>query len=356
MKVLHVINSLDGGGAEHALIRLIAEHSARGIESCVWPLLSGELVDQARAAGARIVRRPVSADLVHGWLYVGCVVASSIGHRAPVVWGLRHSPAVTPDLSSVSGESLTTRTCLQALRRSLSATVAVANSTTAFNSHRSLDLRAHNWRVITDAVDPRYHTPERMQGAALRRELGVSDDMPLFLQVGRVHPHKGQDRLIRATRLLRAAGRLQLLFVGHGVSQLPSEPGIHVLPAMANLLPAYSAADWFVSPARSESAPNALREAMASGLPVIATDVGDCASMVAGAGLLAGVPSGLDEFAAEEASIDALKAALSDALDMDANDVARLASVGRTRSLARSNTDVAADYADLYEQFMRPRL
>lgn len=356
MKVLHVINSLDTGGAEHALVRLVGEQSALGIESWVWPLLGGELIDQARAAGAHIAARPVSADLVHGWLYAGCVAASSIGHRAPVVWGLRHSPALTKDLRSVSGEGFTTRACLQAMRRGFSSSVAVANSQAAFESHRSLDLRAHNWRVIADAADPRYRTREPMQGAALRRELGVPSSMPLFLQVGRVHPHKGQDRLIRATRLLRAAGRLELLFVGHGVHQLPIEQGVNVLPATRDLLPAYSAADWFVSPARSESAPNALREAMALGLPVIATNVGDCASIVEGAGLLVDVLGTEDDFAAEVAGVTALTTSLLEALGMDASETARRASTGRTRMLSRSSADVARDYAHLYEQFLRPPL
>lgn len=356
MRVLHVINSLDGGGAEHALVRLIAEHSALGIESFVWPLLSGELVDRARASGATIVRRPVPADIVHGWLYAGCVAASSIGHRAPVVWGLRHAPTLTTNLRSVSGESLTTRVCVQAMRRGFSCSVAIVNSQAAFERHRSLDLRAHNWRVIADAVDDRYRVREPMQGAALRRELGVPERMPLFLQVGRVHPHKGQDRLIRATRLLRAAGRLELLFVGHGVSQLPAEPGVHVLPATSDLLPAYSAADWLVSSARSESAPNVLREAMALGLPVIATDVGDCAAMIDGAGLLADVPAGLDAFESEEAAVASLTASMVSALALADADVARLSTNGRERMLSRTNACVAGDYAELYEQFLRPPL
>ncbi len=356
MKVLHVINSLDTGGAEQSLVRLVAEHSALGIESVVWPILSGELVDRARAAGALIVRRPVFADIVHGWLYAGCVAASSIGHRAPVVWGLRHAPTVSPNLDSVLGESLTTRVCLQAMRRGFSASAAVANSQAAFESHRSLDLRARNWRVITDAVDDRYRVREPMQGAALRRELGIAEDKPLFLQVGRVHHHKGQDRLIRATRLLRAAGRLELLFVGHGVSQLAREPGIHVLPATQDLLPAYSAANWFVSPARSESAPNVLREAMALGLPVVATDVGDCASIIGCDGLLAAVPDSLDAFAAEEATVAALNVALIEALELSASDVSTRASRGRERILSRCNADVAADYAELYKHLHRPSL
>jgi glycosyltransferase involved in cell wall biosynthesis len=117
---------------------------------------------------------------------------------------------------------------------------------------------------------------------------------PVVLGVGRLVPIKGYDRLVRAVGRLPAAGRPAVVVLGEGPERerlrtLARARGVAlVLPGQ---LAAPDVADWlasaavFVHPARrlpggrSEGAPVALREAVAAGLPVVATATGGIAQL-----------------------------------------------------------------------------
>jgi len=110
--------------------------------------------------------------------------------------------------------------------------------------------------------------------ARLRRELGLADDDFLVGAMGRVEPSKGFDLLIEAFAALRAPS-VRLAVVGAGTDwrklrrRAPAEV---VMPGFAAQPHEWFAAfDAFVSPARAEPFGLVLLEAMASGLPVLAT-------------------------------------------------------------------------------------
>ena len=117
--------------------------------------------------------------------------------------------------------------------------------------------------------------------AAARRTLGLSDGERVVVSVGRLSHEKGQSHLIRAAAAWRADARLVL--IGDG----PDRPRLEGLAralgradrvifagTMSHVAPFYAMADVFVLPSLSEGSPNALLEAMAAGLPVVATQVG----------------------------------------------------------------------------------
>jgi len=128
----------------------------------------------------------------------------------------------------------------------------------------------------------------RPAGAAgLRRSLGVEPDEPLVLFVGRIEPLKGIDILLRAVAQME--GRFRLLVVGGDdkdgerladLKALAAELGIArrvlFLDAVPHSeLPAYyNAADVCVVPSYYESFGLVALEAMACGIPVVASRVG----------------------------------------------------------------------------------
>jgi glycosyltransferase involved in cell wall biosynthesis len=135
--------------------------------------------------------------------------------------------------------------------------------------------------------------------AALRAALGVA--APMVLAVGRLVPIKGHDVLVRASAIAGArAGRpLELVVLGDG----PERERLRALAArlgVALRLPGrvprrdvaahLRAADVFVQPSRvtaggrSEGLPVAALEALAVGLPVIASDSGGLAELAGQAG------------------------------------------------------------------------
>ncbi|MFM8721038.1 MAG: glycosyltransferase family 4 protein [Chthoniobacterales bacterium] len=148
--------------------------------------------------------------------------------------------------------------------------------------------------IIPNAVDAERFRPNPEVRAAVRAEFGIKDGDFLFLCVARNHPQKDLATLLQAFRLLLSSGRginARLLVVGRGVESLGADVAdlaekVHLLeigpepvresvPPMPpqRLVDLYRAADCFVLSSLLEGFSSALVEAMASGLPVIATDV-----------------------------------------------------------------------------------
>lgn len=128
--------------------------------------------------------------------------------------------------------------------------------------------------------------------AALRAEWGLADGDLALLTLGRLSPEKGQRVLLEALALVpaSAAARVRLLVVGDGaeraaletLAQTTSTDGrVRFLGWRTDPHRCLGAADLFVLPSLREGLPLALLEAMAVGLPIVATAVG-------------GVPEALD--------------------------------------------------------------
>lgn len=117
--------------------------------------------------------------------------------------------------------------------------------------------------------------------APLREELDLGD-APLLVAVGELSRRKGYDVLLRALARMER-GDAHLAVAGEGAQAdalrtLARELGVagrvHFLGRRGDVSAVLAAADAFVSASRSEGMAVALLEAMAAGLPAVATDVG----------------------------------------------------------------------------------
>ncbi len=120
-------------------------------------------------------------------------------------------------------------------------------------------------------------------GRAPRRDHALSDPARI-LYVGRLHPQKGLDTLVRAFALLRARlpQPVVLRLVGEGPAEqelrrLAHELGVAELVGFAgrqeDVTPHLDDADVFVLYSRVEGLSNALLEALAAGLPAVVSDI-----------------------------------------------------------------------------------
>jgi glycosyltransferase involved in cell wall biosynthesis len=146
--------------------------------------------------------------------------------------------------------------------------------------------------VAHNAIDPQWgrreDTPEAR--AALRARLGIGPEKRVVLIVGRLSSEKDHRTLLDAMRRLRStAPEAHLLIVGEGPEHPRIEAAIRALGlaesvTMAGQVPSaepyYGIADICVLSSLSEGSPNALLEAMAAGVPVVATAVGGIPEMV----------------------------------------------------------------------------
>jgi glycosyltransferase involved in cell wall biosynthesis len=149
-------------------------------------------------------------------------------------------------------------------------------------------------KVIGSAVDLEKFKPPRDR-MKFRREIGVGDNAPLIGNVGMIRPDKGQLVLVEAAQLvLEAHPGARFVIVGQGTGIL--KRGINVRNAIDHARLAeqiimagyrwdtpdvYAACDMVViASLRTEASPIVLREAFASGRPVIATKVGDIPEII----------------------------------------------------------------------------
>src|SRR5262249_2054080 len=124
----------------------------------------------------------------------------------------------------------------------------------------------------------------------LRARWGVAPGEPLLGTVARLRAEKGLDLLLETFALVAKARAARLVVVGDGPEEAALREraralgidGRVVFPGpLAGGRGAYRALDLFLLPSRTEQMPIALLEAMGCGLPVVSSDVGDVAAMVA---------------------------------------------------------------------------
>ena len=134
---------------------------------------------------------------------------------------------------------------------------------------------ARKIRLVYNGIDTAYFSPgDGTERRGVRARYGLPAETPVVLFVGRLVPKKGVDRLIAAR-----GSEYHIALVGSGtVPSLP--PGVTCLGPIERdeLRDLYRAADLFAFPAVGEMLTLVMQEAMACGLPVVATDEPDYAA------------------------------------------------------------------------------
>lgn len=138
--------------------------------------------------------------------------------------------------------------------------------------------------VVPNAVDTeRFAAADRV---AARAAFGIADGRPVVALVGRIDPHKGQDDYVRAAPLVRAAHPDALLLlvgstakdeVAGPIRELIADEGVEDVVQFTGYVDdmpgLYAAIDLLAAPSRTEGFGLMLVEAMAAGVPIVASAV-----------------------------------------------------------------------------------
>ncbi len=164
---------------------------------------------------------------------------------------------------------------------------------------RYFNVSAAKVEVIPNAIDERFGLAPSDEEIALVRERYMLND-PFLLYAGNIKPHKNLERLIEAFGLLRARGfdRVKLLIIGDQVTKYAAlrravhRCKLHTHVRFFGFVPdrmlavLYRLADAFVFPSLYEGFGLPPLEAMASGTPVITSNVSAMPEVVGDAALL----------------------------------------------------------------------
>jgi glycosyltransferase involved in cell wall biosynthesis len=148
---------------------------------------------------------------------------------------------------------------------------------------------APNCVLIENAIDTTAFRRQRDRAEAKSR-LGLSPQRLVIGAVGRLSGEKGFDLLIQAVdHLLHTGLDVDLILVGEGedrsplqarIAQLGRGDRVHLLGYQADTRSVYEAMDVYALSSFREGLPNVLLEAMAMGVPLVATRVGGVARLV----------------------------------------------------------------------------
>jgi glycosyltransferase involved in cell wall biosynthesis len=296
----------------------------------------------AARASAEYIRLARNVDIVDAWLVPAYTFAGVLQPvaRVPILIGGRRA---------VYGVHRT-RTWVRELAgrfavRRMDAIVAnsAAAASDAIVRERLDPAKVH---VIRNAVTPL--PVDREVGARLRRIWGFAPSDVVVGCVGNLRPGKGQDVVIQvATELRDAFPILRYVLVGDGPQRpaiemeierrgLRSHVVIHAGETDARRV--YAAFDVAIQASESEGMPNAVLEAAAAGLPIVATDAGGTREIITSErdGIL--VPVG---------DIGSLTAAVA-RVTSDPDLRVRMGIAAARRSLDFTPARLAQETADLY--------
>lgn len=151
---------------------------------------------------------------------------------------------------------------------------------------------SHKMRVVPNGIDLSTLIPGSAAETGIEALTGLPDAPARFdwLCVGRLEPQKDHATLLRAVSILSSAGQpFHLFIVGRGaleaevrstIVELGLEGSVTVLGQREDVASLMQACDGLVLPSRWEGLPNVVMEALAVGLPVVATAVGGTPELI----------------------------------------------------------------------------
>lgn len=286
----------------------------------------------------RCLMRSSDADLIHAnWAVCG-VLAGFAGRlrRKPVITTLRGD-----DVARASRSRLDRAILAQAVRNSR--TVVCVSMAMAEQLRASFPRRASDIHACLNGVNEAFFRIERTS---------ADSDALHVLAVGSLIHRKGFDVLVEAVARSHCRKNISVTVIGEGPERtaLLTLAALHGVSdrfdfigevAVAEMPTKFAAADLFVLSSRSEGRPNVVIEALASGLPVICTDLEGVRGMV---------ERGDNGWLVRIADANEL----ANALDQAATDVdGRLRRGVRARESARLNIGSWADTARCYDLLMK---
>lgn len=312
---------------------------------------SAGLVAPLYALGAlRAVRQELKRskyDLLQAhWVVPNGLITAPLANQVPLAVGLHGSDVFLAEKPWV--RNLVAR----ALRRT---SVLTGCSPELVDRVCALGFHESYARVIPYGVDSELFSPNPKRRSIWREKLGIPEDAPMIVSVGRMATKKGYQVLIEVLpELLEAFPEAHVVLAGEGdrleefraaTASLDNVhfPGIVLRDTLPDL---YRAADIFVLPAVHDPAgnvdglPNVILEAMASALPVVASKI---------SGIPLAIDDGVEGYLVPEQRPDALRSALERLLG-NLTRAAEMGAAGRQRTVADLSWDaVAKRYREAYD-------
>ena len=295
IKVLHLVTSLEVGGAQHGMLLALPRFDSDQYEHIVCSIMDRmQMASQFREAGVevrslglsrktdigvvlrlRALLKEIRPDVLHTYLLHGNILGRLIGRLVgvPVIIGSERTIG-----QARKWGRLATR-----LTNPLTDAVEVNSEIGGRAIERDLGVPSEKIELVRSGLDLSVFSSASRRDE-LRSEFGVTSDQHLIVYMGRLRTVKGVEFGIRAfATALEQLPNIRMVLTGEGdqrnflsslVSKLGISEQVEFLGVRNDVPELLGAADSVLMPSLTEGFPRTAIEAMAAGKPVIATNVG----------------------------------------------------------------------------------
>ena len=293
LTVLHVNTERGFRGGEIQNLYLAAGLQERGHRSIVAAQSGSPLAERARERGLEVREAPMQGEFdltAAGWLRgilrreAPHVVHYHTSHAVTLGTLARWSRAMPRTVATRRTSFPTRRNPLFRLKFTFRLDRVIAVSASIVDDLVEAGIPRPRLAVVHSGIDlSRYE--DRADPSEFRAELGITADAPLIGCVGALAPQKGHEVLLQALASLgeeRPAPHCVLVGQGELRDRILDEARaaglgdrVHLTGFRDDIPRVTAACDLAVLPSISgEGSPAAVKEAMACGIPIIATDIG----------------------------------------------------------------------------------
>ncbi len=330
MRILHIITSLETGGAQGVLLELSRQLKQLGHEQAIISMKpGGELgkkihglnillheldfspINFAQAVRAcnQIIAK-FNPDIIQSTLYHADFLTLFLRYkdRVKVFWGIHHSfeENHANRLKKATKVIVKINACMS--RRIPNKIICCSQS--ALQSHKKIGFDPTKLVFIPNGIDADKFKPNLQAKTQLRQELGLPFETPIIGYLTRLHPQKDHPLFFKtANQLLNQRDDVHFVLAGNHITKeflkfrsyldnpeknshfhlLGRRDDSHLITAGLDIATLTASGD--------EAFPLTMIEAMACGTPCVSTDVGDVRTMIGNSGIV--VPAGNPEALAQ---------------------------------------------------------
>ena len=321
-KIIHIITGLNTGGAEMMLYKFLSISKHHNVVISLGKSTGTNIEEMISELGVNIyfaelklqnltnrqnniiktIKRE-KPDILQGWMYHGNIIAQIIGiffNNIPVFWNVRHS------LHDLKREKLVLRFIIGASTfLSKLASQIIYNSIISAKQHESIGYKSSKTIYIPNGFDQNVFTPQKRSDAkkVFKSKYDISENQIIIGHVARYHPMKGHKEFISAIKILVDKNfPVKGIMIGNSIDQNNAylrgfikrnriSNSLLLLGECKNTDELIAGFDILVSSSLwGEGFSNTIGEAMACGVPCVATDVGDSKKILKNLGKI--VPPG----------------------------------------------------------------
>jgi len=369
-RVLHVITSLELGGAQAMLLKVLSGLRQSNVRHEVLSLMDRGIMKERFADQGipvhelrmdRSIRpmdiyslvnkvRQVNPVILQGWMYHGNIAASVCRMflpRSSLFWNIRHSVYRLDDEKKLTAWLIRLGAWISSMPDRI-----LYNSHVAARQHEALGYEKEKTLVVPNCFDVDKFSPCVNSRLSVREELNLNPSTLLIGLFGRYHPVKDHPNFLRAAGgLSKAVKDVHFVLAGSGVDNCNSQlvelieknqlnGSVHLLGERRDMDRLLAGMDIVTSCSYGEGMSNVVGEAMACGVPCAVTDVGDNGILVGDTGRV--IPPRDSE---------ALENAWRKLIEIGSNGRLDLGNAARARVMQHFMADsVISQYEALYEK------